>query len=437
MKKLLLTLLSLLLASVQAHATKVEFKDGRWFDGHGFSAATFYSVDGTLTLERPPAVDRTVDLAGKFVVPAFGDAHHHGIDGIEGLDAKVDSFLDAGVFYVKNPNVIPDLLTPAVRAKLNRPTSIDVVFSNGGLTASGGHPARLHDMLAKRGVFPGLGPGEMDNHAYVLVDNPADLDAKWPLVLAAKPDFIKTYLLYSEEFDKRATMGTDAKGLDPKLLPLIVARAHEAGLRVSTHIETAADFRHAVQAGVDEINHLPHLGRSAGTNLAPYLIDEATATLAAQKKVAVVATLRDPASTPTGMMMGPAGKPSPADEAAMRERMKQRSEAEAELNRRNLLALAAAGVTIGLGSDGISGERPFVTSRGAAQYLNTYRIFDVPTIITMWSANTGATIFPHRKIGRLASGYEADFLVLEGDPLADFANLSRIALRVRQGEVLK
>ncbi|MGZ5202898.1 MAG: amidohydrolase family protein [Telluria sp.] len=437
MGKLLIALLGAVLATAQAHAESVAYKDGRWFDGHGFTAGTFYSVDGKLTFERPLGLDRTIDLGGKFVVPAFGDAHHHGIDGPEGLDDKIGAFQDAGVFYVKNPNVIPDLLSPAVRAKLNRPTSIDVVFSNGGLTASGGHPARLHDMLAKRGVFPGMGPGDMENHAYFLVNSPADLDAKWPLVQAGRPDFIKTYLLYSEEFEKRATLATDAKGLDPKLLPLIVARAHDAGLRVSTHIETAADFRNAVLAGVDEINHLPHLGRSAGAVLAPYLIDEETARLAAQKKTVVVATLRDPASPAAGMMMGPGGKPGPADEAALRERMKQRTEAEVELNRRNLNTLAGAGVSIALGSDGISGERPFVTSRGAAQYLNAYRIFDVPTIINMWSANTGATIFPNRKIGRLAPGYEADFLVLEGDPLVDFANLSKIALRVRHGDVLK
>lgn len=34
-------------------------------------------------------------------------------------------------------------------------------------------------------------------------------------------------------------------------------RAHQAGLRVSTHIETAADFHHALVAGVDEIAHMP------------------------------------------------------------------------------------------------------------------------------------------------------------------------------------
>ena len=61
---------------------------------------------------------RVVDLAERHVVPAFGDAHHHGIDSAQGLDDKILVFLEAGIFYVKNPNVIPDLLTPEVRRKL-------------------------------------------------------------------------------------------------------------------------------------------------------------------------------------------------------------------------------------------------------------------------------------------------------------------------------
>ncbi|HEU4852155.1 MAG TPA: amidohydrolase family protein [Telluria sp.] len=434
MYKFLLSFLALALSGTPALADNVAFEHGRWFDGRGFAAATFFSVNGTLTRDRPSTIDRTIDLGGKFVVPAFGDAHHHGIDGIDGLDAKIAATLDAGVFYVKNPNVIPDLLTPAVRDKLNGPRTIDVTFSNGGLTASGGHPVRLHDMLSKRGVFPGMGPADMHGRAYFLIDSAADLDAAWPRIVAGKPDFLKTFLLYSEEFDRRKALNTGAKGLDPKVLELIVARARQAGLRVSTHIETAADFRHAVLAGVDEINHLPHLGLARELDLAPYLIDDSTAQLAAQKKVKVVATLRSPAAPAMGMMVGPQG--GPGDEAQRRARMKAKSDAELELNRRNLQTLARAGVSIALGSDGISGEQPYVTSRGAAEYLHVHGIFDVPTIIGIWSANTSATIFPERKLGRLEPGYEADFLVLEGNPVANFANLSRIAMRVKHGNVL-
>ena len=49
---------------------------------------------------------------------------------------------------------------------------------------------------------------------------------------------------------------------------------------------------------------------------------------------------------------------------------------------------------------------------------------------------TPATIFPGRAIGRLADGYEANFLVLAGDPLDHLNNVRRIRHRYKRGELL-
>ena len=50
---------------------------------------------------------------------------------------------------------------------------------------------------------------------------------------------------------------------------------------------------------------------------------------------------------------------------------------------------------------------------------------------------TANAIFPGRKIGKLAPGYEASFLVLDLDPLASYDNVKRIRMRVKQGEILE
>ncbi len=155
---------------------------GYWYDGSGFVPKTMYSVDGVLTETAPSAVDVAVELGGGYVVPAFGDAHHHRIDTEQGLEGKIHPFLDAGVMYVMNPNVIPTYLTLALRSKINNTDSIDVTFSNGGLTGKGGHPGPLHESLAKRCAFPGLPASGMENLAYYNVDTPADLDEKWPRI---------------------------------------------------------------------------------------------------------------------------------------------------------------------------------------------------------------------------------------------------------------
>lgn len=416
MRSILLALLGFALAP-PAQAQAIEWTNGHWFDGKAFAQRSFYSVDGALTAKRPVSIDRTVDLSGKFVVPAFGDAHHHGIDSADGLDAKIAQFLQAGIFYVKNPNVIPALLTREVREKINMPGSIDVVFSNGGLTATGGHPVKLHASLAARGVFKGLGTTDMENSAYFIIDNAQDLASKWPRIRVGNPDFIKTFLLFSDTSAKHTQ--AHEQGLDPQVLKAIVARAHEDGLRVTTHIETAADFRNALLAGVNEITHLPIPDRAVSPDLDDYLIDAPTARLAADRQVTVVAT--------ANIFDRPAfGVAGPSQDAAYLSEIRANQ-------RSNLRQLVDAGVRIAIGSDGISGEQPMVTALDEAMYLHRNGFFDSLSLLKMWTENTAATIFPGRKIGHLREGYEASFLVLEADPLADFANVRKISLRVKQG----
>ena len=60
-------------------------------------------------------------------------------------------------------------------------------------------------------------------------------------------------------------------------------------------------------------------------------------------------------------------------------------------------------------------------------------VFDNLTLLKLWCQATPQAIFPHRKIGRLREGYEASFLVLKGNPIDDFANVRKIALRFKQG----
>lgn len=405
-----------------AGAEAVEWRNGLWFDGSRFAAGNRYSVDGVFSREKPAAVDRIVELEERHVVPAYGDAHHHGIDSADGIDDKITVFLEAGIFYVKNPNSIAQLLTPAVRAKLNRPQSVDVVFANGGLTSHGGHPAPLHNYLASLGVFGPLAPGQMEDRAYFLIADQEELERKWPRILAGKPDFIKTFLLFSEEYDGREpllreTDGKPNKGLDPKVLGTVVRKAHAAGLRVSTHIDTARDFENAVAAGVDEINHTPQPDQRFSPDLSAYVIAPAVARLAASKGISVVTTC----STTERL--------SPSLPAQWLPGMRAMQTA-------NLATLEAAGVHVAIGSDAISGERRFVTARDEVNFLIRHHMLTPLQLLRAWAVDTPQTIFPARKLGELRDGYEANFLVLNGDPLEDPANLHRIGMRVKAGLVL-
>ena len=387
----------------------LEFVNGQWFDGRDFRRRAFYAVDGTLTGKKPVKVDEVIDLKNGYVVPPFGDAHNHYIAGPHDIRNILDQYLRDGIFYAKNPASI-HRDSEQIKSLINKPDSVDVIFANAGLTASGGHPVKLYDKILVKVKEPGPN-GTFENLAYYIIDNKEDLERKWPLIMADHPDFVKTHLLYSEEFEKRrddpAYYGN--KGLDPKLLPLIVARAHADGLRVACHIETAADFRNALAAGVDEIAHLP------GYYVDPahpewFPITEEDAAVAASRGVDVVTTTY--VST---------------DEIKNPEELKKAQAIQIH----NLRLLHDAGVKLAIGPD-VYG----VTSQAEAMNLYHLQVFDNLTLLKMWSEATPEVIFPHRKIGRLQEGYEASFLVLDGNPLERFTYVQNIRMRVKQGNYI-
>jgi hypothetical protein len=369
---------------VHAHGN-LKLVNGLWFDGRGFEPRTVFVVDGVFR-ESVAGDVRTVDLGGRHVVPPYADAHNHGLGDPRTLPAEAVRFLRAGVFYVSNPNNLGDRVA-AVRQALGTPETVDARFANGGMTATGGHPAPLYAQLARHGAFPGLGPGDMEGRAWFAVDTVADLERQWPRIRAGQPDFIKVYLERSEEPGRR--------GLDPTLVAPIVARAHEAGLKVAAHVTSAADVRAAVQAGVDELAHLP---------LAPLTAEDARAI--ASRGVVVVSTVLSHRPVPEGLDVS-------------------------DLHRRNLQELKSAGVRVVLGVDG---EGTVVDEALAVARLGVFTTADV---LRMLVETTPRHVFPARRIGRLEPGAEASLLALDGNPLEDPQALRRVALRIKQGHVLQ
>lgn len=407
-------------ANVATERKNYEFAHGRWFDGQKFVMKKFYTVGGRLTSGKPSRVDSVIDLSGKYVVPPFGEAHNHNVEQSARLDATIRMYLEAGIFYVKNPNSLPRVTTP-LAGKINIPRSVDVTFSGGGLTASGGHPIALAERNISRGAW---GKADGEGAFYFVIDNRADLDRKWESIIAGRPDFIKTYLMYSEEYAKRKDDPAylDWRGLDPALLPEIVRRAHRAKLRVSTHVETAADFHTALAAGVDEINHLPGFRPEKNDpgnyqTLSRYEISEADARLAARHGTVVVTTISEALEA--------------LDKIDGRSPQGSMAQAARNLLSRNLQLLARHHVRIAIGSD-----RYRQTALPEAMGLHGLKIFDNLTLLKMWCEATPRAIFPNRRIGRLRDGHEASFLVLADDPLRDFMSVKRIEMRIKQGEVL-
>ena len=417
---LLVLVAFLALGTTAADAQRYALVNGRWLEGRRFVERTMYVERGAFTHRRPVSVDSVIDLGGRFVVPPFGEAHNHNIEGARA--ATVKAYLDAGIFYVKDPCSFPEAKRNAV-GTLNIPTSVDAVFAGGCITGPEGHPIGLVRRNIARGVFR---DGDGDGRFLHAVTDSADFERRWPAIVRAGPDFIKTILVYSEEHVLRRDdpRYVNWHGLDPLVLPLVVRRAHAAGLRVSSHVESAADFHVALLAGVDEINHLPGFRpdgnaiESLRGDLARYRIAPADARRAARDRVVLVTTLGGALNS---LVLGA----SSALDAAARTRLR-------ELYVANLRLLRSSGALIALGSDEF---RSHTVNEALA--LRSLGVFTDAELLAMLSITTPRAIFPARRLGCFDTGCEASFLALRDDPLANFANVQHIEVRMKQGVLLR
>lgn len=372
----------------------IHFKNGMWWNGTIFEKVDFYSVGGILRKKYPGNPSRVMDLDGMFVIPPFADAHNHGLASVERLDEEIQSFLSQGIFYVMNPNNIPAFTEP-VRKRMNGPGSPDVIWSNGGLTSSGGHPIQIYANIAAHDRAKWT--GEIVNQAYYVIDSVEDLRQKWPAIVADQPDFIKVYLEYSEEHARRRSDPSfyGKRGIDPQILPELINHAHRSNLRVAAHVNTAADFRNAVRAGVDIVAHLP-LER----------ITAEDARLAADHRVTVITT-------------------------TVSHRPTEHIENPSSVYRDNIVTLLQNGATIALGTDS---HRSVIDE---AQNIIALGAMDPATLLNIATEKTAQVIFPNRKVGRLAEGYEASFIALSANPLQDFSAIRKISVFVKDGQILR
>jgi hypothetical protein len=396
----------------------IQWQNGLWFNGHDFEEKTWYTSNGILTEQIPAVIDTTIDLKRKYIIPPYGDAHNHAPESDIDLDVFIERYLADGIFYIKNSNSIP-LLTRKIENKINRPKSVDVVFANGGLTGSGGHPVTLYEHLKQTKYRQALGSYStmrMEGKAYYTINSKEELEKKWPPIIADSPAFIKTYLLYSEEYQQRKnnTNYNGKKGMSPELLPVVVKKAKALGLTVSCHVETPTDVFNAVQSGVTEINHLPgyRISWKEGYGAAYYLLDEDIVQLMKKKNVHADATYS-------------------LSETEIIENDTTQHRLRFEVQKKNLVLLKKWGVPVTVGCDSYNS-----TARMEISYFMKLDIYTPIELLKMWCETTPRSIFPQRKIAALKEGYEASFLALKENPLDNPHALFNIGLRVKQGVIL-
>jgi imidazolonepropionase-like amidohydrolase len=350
-----------------------------------------------------PSGATVVDLRGKTVIPALVDAHSHlGYTDVRTGDTAAASYT--------RENLIDHLQRYAwhgIAATLS--LGLDRGELPFQLRASPTPGAALF-LTAGRGIaMPNAGP----NAAYWRdaaygVTTEADARAAVRELAAKKVDIVKIWV---DDRNKTVTP------LPPSLYRPIIEEAHARGLRVVAHVYYLADAKDLLRAGIDGFAH----------GIRDLEADEEMMALFTQRpQVFVIPNLPD---TP----------PSIADLAWLTETLPARAIAELtktavasparprlfEVQARSLAKLANAGVRIAFGTDAGVGA-PYGYS-AHAELADMVAAGMTPTQALTAATRTSSEILRLDRLGTIAPGKSADFIVLDANPLDDIRNTRRIS----------
>jgi imidazolonepropionase-like amidohydrolase len=188
----------------------------------------------------------------------------------------------------------------------------------------------------------------------------------------------------------------------------VVEAAHAAGLPVTAHAHGLPAVHMAMAAGADGIEHCSFL-----TDTGPSQSEQDLARLA-QAGTAVCPTL------------GQAGPlvPTP-NAAALLARLAMTPEQVVEMGKRRVGLMHAAGVRVVSGTDGgIAAAKPHGLLPVSVAFLVDGGVSTAAALASATALAAAACGLGDSK-GRLRAGYDADLLVVDGDPVADIGALAR------------
>ncbi len=225
--------------------------------------------------------------------------------------------------------------------------------------------------------------------------------------------------------------------LQPDVVSAIAARAHEVGMTVTGHVPTALGLVKAVEAGMDQVAHLPISGDPQSPQ------NQATIALLAKRKVVFDPTL------PWNELLGHAPETSlesfepgfaHAPPALLANYRSVKNDTDAATAKRRLRdsqtmvkALFDAGVPIVAGTDGALPGHSLLRSLelfvGAG--MTPMQAIDSATRVPAESMGIG------KDVGTIEVGKRADMIVLTADPLAAISNIRKLRWVVANGRVME
>jgi imidazolonepropionase-like amidohydrolase len=376
-----------------------------------------HSVGPATSRSRPDSAE-VIDASGKTIVPGIINLHVHVgmVKGLvqaqenftqENVIANLETYARYGVTSVVSLGTELDLILE-VRARQHRGQMLGarVFTALQGLTAKNGYPTQAPGV---KGVAVEVWEAEQ---ARTAVDRLANKGA----------DFIKIWL--DDHYDREPK-------LTPDLYGAIIAQAHKHGLKVFAHVHELADAKGLVGAGVDVLAHSVRDAEVDDELIRAMKAGNVTSVSTLSRELATFA-YADPPQWLDSPFFRQAVPQSIVDEVKTQVRATQSKDPDREINRkgleiakRNLKKLSDAGVRIGFGTD----SGPPARFAGFFAHLEMELMSDAgltPAQIIRSFSGVAAETLGVKEIGTLTPGSNADFVVLDGDPLADIRAMREI-----------
>ncbi len=456
-----LLLASLMLAAVPSAAlsqnatvyegARLIVGDGSLIEDSAFVVENgFFTRIGKRGEVAAPAGAQHVDLTGKTVMPTLTDLHgHFGFQDVPAGTMSKETFTRENLI-----DHLQRLAYHGVGGVVGIGDLLDRSDMHGGRTGWGDVPLRVRDeVVPNAALFHTAGVG-MSYPGAGAQGHPSRADVSYPVTTVAearaavddyvkmKPEFIKIWV-----DDRNHTKMT----LTPELYDAILDEAHKFNVPVGVHNITLANAKEMFRHGMEGWLHVPVRGGEA--------VDDETIAIVKQRittndrpvmwmtPALITAWMNASwATTPEGM------RPAWLDDPLLRETYAPaqieaywgQSRRAGILNRyvardfellgQNAMRLRAAGMKIVTGTD--TGQITFLIGYFNLLDLESMVAIGMTPMETIVAATRDAADIGHFNSGLFAAGRQADFIVLDANPLEKIANTRRINKVVLRGQEL-
>ncbi|RMF18757.1 MAG: hypothetical protein D6761_01840 [Candidatus Dadabacteria bacterium] len=393
-----------------------------------------------ITTVVPRADSTRLNGRGRTLLPGLIDAHTHVAGSfastwkpeLPNAAANLERLLYAGITTVLDLgdplSQLNDLRARVRRGELVGP---DLYFSGPHFGPARGHPAAVVRLML---------PWPLDwlvARAFSFqIETVEDVRAGLAAIERSGADVVKVTV---DELPAGVPVLSEA------LLRETVAGAHRSGRRVFAHIGSVTDALHAIQAGVDVLAHsvykhaltkgeVRQIAASGVTVISTVGVFDRTDELLNGRGVHSWTSLERELAAPE-TLHALAALPVETEIPAPMRRWLNVLAASRAAQVNNVVRLWAAGAPIAVGTDSaIAGWIP-----GASMHQELARLVDagMPPWAVLQAATSGSAAALRRlDRGRIAPGYRADLVLVDGDPLREIRDTTQIVAVVRHGKLV-